>query len=207
MEVKSKRRYSYLTSRTESTLQTTTSHANENSEIDVPKKSYQVYNIFSKKSNANSDCSNIDSQGSILFSIYNNTNGRCTNNVQTHNTEESMEMGNAWIQPRTSEVINSDIPIPRRITWASSSVNEVRNLKAKNESFLVGHQINDQINSRSFSTPPFNTGNFSILPSQLRTTSEIGESRRSNSSLYNFKGWARIYLFGSEQKTGISPIQ
>jgi hypothetical protein len=188
-------------------LRTTTPNTNENSQLEVPKKSYQVYNILPKQNSANSFYSSIDNQGSILISIYNNTNGRAANSVPTPNTEESMGMGNAWVQPRLREAINSNRPISRRVTMPSSSVSPASNFKATNERFNINHSFNDQENVRAFSTSPFGSaGHFSVMQSRLETSSELGQSRRSDGGLYNFKEWTRVYLFGSEHKTGLPRI-
>jgi hypothetical protein len=82
-------------------LRTTTPITTENNPIEVPRKSYQVYNILSQKSSANSVCSTPDSEGSILVAIYNNTNARRVNNLPTYNTKESIEMTNTWMHPST----------------------------------------------------------------------------------------------------------
>ena len=171
-EEEDKPRHSQLTSGTKCTVRATPSDPHKNVQIEVPKKPYEVYNILSKENTVNNVCSTTDNrgsilisiynntnakrpqqeeeqdilrhydqsiiksdtnkkphpansvpskeitenQGSILISIYNNTNGRCINSEQTHNTKESIEMGNAWIKPQTSEIINNDILVSRRGT-------------------------------------------------------------------------------------------
>jgi len=195
--------YRHLNSTTESISPTTTAHANASSHIEVPRKNYQVYNIFSKENSANKISSTTDNQESILISIYNSTNGSRCNRVGTNNTEESFKMGNARMRPRTNQAINRDIPLTRSITMAGSSASEARNFKATNENFIMNHQLNDQINVRAFSTPPFNIGGLSVPQSRLETTSEIGQSRRLNDSSFNSNDWARAYLFGIERNIGI----
>ena len=99
-ENEDKSRYRHLNSSADSIVQTTTSQMNANSLIEVPKKSYQISNILSRENSTNRDGSMIDNQGSILVSIYNTTHGRHNNTVGTHNVEESLEMGNAWMQDK-----------------------------------------------------------------------------------------------------------
>jgi hypothetical protein len=55
---------------------TTTPDINQNIPIEVPRKSYQVYDIHSRENTANSVFSTNDNQGSILSWIYNTTNAR-----------------------------------------------------------------------------------------------------------------------------------
>ena len=92
---------------------------------DTNKEPYPADNMISKE--------NSEHRGSILISIYNNTNGRRIDSQEIHNTEESIEMGNAWIKPRTSEIDNNDISIPRRVTSPHTSTGQ--------EKFDISHQI------------------------------------------------------------------
>jgi hypothetical protein len=177
----------------------------ENSQIKVPKKSYQVYNILPERNSVNSFCSSIDSQGSILIPIYNNVNGRCANSIQAKKTGKRIEIGNSWMQPQNSEASNSHTPITRRMPSGNSTANELRNCKATNENFNINHSFSDPKNARAFSTPLFNTDHFSTSQSRLKTTPEIEQSQHFGGSSLNFKEWARIYLFGSEHKT-VSPL-
>lgn len=128
----------------------------------------------------------IDNQGSILVSIYNTVNGRRNNNVGTNNIEESLEMGNAWMQPQTSEAPN---------------------LKSTNGNFTINHQLNNPMNKSSFSTPSFYIDRSSIIQSPSEITSDIGQPRHLDGSSSNSKEWSRIYLFGSEHKIGVPRIQ
>ena len=167
-----KARHSHLTSKNESMARVMPSDPHKNVQIEVPKKPYEVYNILSKEntvSNLYSTTGNqgsilisiynntnakrprqeeeedilghndqrtttsdtnkkphpannmpskeiTENQGSILISIYNNTNGRGIDSEQIHNTKESIEMGNTWIKSQTSEIINNDILVSRRGT-------------------------------------------------------------------------------------------
>ena len=175
-----KARHSHLTSSAGSVVPATPSDPHKNVPIEVPKKPYEVYNILSKENTVNNVWSttgntgsilisiynntnakrphqeeendilkhndqrittsdtnkkpypadnmpskeNTENQGSILISIYNNTNGRRNDSEQIHNIEESIEMGNAWIKPQTSEIIYNDIPITRRVTLAHASTSQ-----------------------------------------------------------------------------------
>lgn len=136
------------------------------------------------------------------MSMYNNTNGKRTNSVRSNNTEDSIEMGNAWMRTLSAETINNELPMGRRVTLGASSVSEVRNSKTKNESFNASHQLNDHRVIRAFSIPPFNIGNSSVLQSHPETTSEIERSQSSATNSFDRNDWARFYLFGREHKTG-----
>jgi hypothetical protein len=177
-------RYDHLSSSTGSILQTTTLNTTENAPIEVPQKSYQVYNIHSSKNSSNSICATTpESEGSILVTMYNNTNARRAN------TEESFEMGNAWIHPSNDESMNSE----NSLTQFSSS-RRVPNMRTTtNESFLVNRQPSIQQTRSTFSSPS-------------ATMSDIGQGHNSSSKSFNFKDWTRLYLFGHKPDTGLPRI-
>ncbi len=172
----------------------------------MPSKSYQVYNILPTQNPANSVSPTIASEGSILVTIYNNTNARRDNSVRTNNTEHALEMGNAWMQPRTNETITINKPITRRITMIDSAAGRMSNLKIATENSMVHQRFHDQFNVRAFSTPPFNTDYTNVSLSRPGTTSGVEQSWPLGNNRSNFKDWARIYLFGSESKTGIPRV-
>jgi hypothetical protein len=146
--------YRYITANTESVLQRTTSSTTTNVPIEVPRKTYQVYNILSPKSTSNSIIgSPLESEGSILVAIYNSTNAKYASSVPTCNIEQSLEMGNAWMQPKTPETIDSEVSIIRRTTVADSSKNKWSNMGATHESFHINRQLSNQENIRNFSSP------------------------------------------------------
>jgi hypothetical protein len=168
-------------------LQTSTSCTNENSQIEVPKKSYQVYNVSAKEGGVSRDYSNIGSQESILISIYNKMNLKGSNSVATYNTEQSIEMGNTWIQSPTSGTIDSSMPITQRVTMASSSVSDTQKSKPTNQSFNVINPLINQGNVRAFTKPASDTSRFCISPSWLETTYEIEQSQRLAGSSTNLQ--------------------
>jgi hypothetical protein len=177
---------------------TTTPQTNQSSQIEVPRKSYQVYNILGRENSMSSNRSTatVDSQGSILKLIYDRTNGRRISSIRTNNIEESFEMGNAWMHPRTSDIINNDISMIRRVTLPGSLASQARNFNATKQNFTTNNQINDGINVRAFSTPPFNTDHSSILEPRSEITSGITRSHSSGANSVDFKVWASTYLFG-----------
>jgi hypothetical protein len=178
-EEKDKSRHSYRTSSTEGMVRTVTPNTNENVQTEVKKKPDLVYNTLSKE--------HTGYEGSILISRYNSTNGKRTNSGRTPNTEESFEMGNAWMKPPVPEIMNNDVPTARHVTLADSSVRQMSNFKTIRESFHIDHHLGNQGNLRSFSTPPFNTDRPSVLQSRPGTTSEIGQPGILGGGLYNFK--------------------
>jgi hypothetical protein len=188
-------------------VQKSTPNTNENLPIEVPKKSYQVYNMLSQKNSANSVCSTTESEGSILMTIYNNTNARRADSVRTPNTDQSFEMGNAWMQPLPHETIHSEIPINRHATLPDFSMSKVSNIKATNQSFDIKRQLSHQENVRAFSTPPFNTDHFSVLHSPSEKPCGIDRDHSFTGRLYNFRDWTRLYLFGREHDTGMPRIR
>jgi hypothetical protein len=187
-------------------LRTTTPSTTENVPIEVPQKSYQVYNILSQKNNSNDVGSTPESEGSILVAIYNNTNARRAKNVPTRNSEQSFEMGNAWMQPSTNENINSDSSLNRRATFADFSIGKGSNMKPINKSFQTIRQSSNQENMRIFHSPSFNTGQMSVLQSPSESTSDFGQGHSFSRSLSNFKDWSRSYLFGGKNHTKVSDM-
>jgi hypothetical protein len=167
-------------------LRTTTPNTTANAPIEVLRKSYQVYNIHSPKHSSNSVCATPESEGSILVSIYNNTNARRANRVLTCNTEQSFEMGNAWMYPSNDETINSEISITRRAILADSSSSKMSNIRATNKSFQIDRQLSNQQNMGTLSSP-----------------SDIGQGHSSSGESFNFKDWTRLYLFGHKPDTGM----
>ncbi len=177
-------------------LQRTTPSTTANVPIEVPRKSYQVHSILSHQNSSNSIDLAAESEGSILVAIYNNTNARHTNSTPTHNTEQSLEMGNTWMQPKTSENIDKEISIVRRTTIAGSSTNKVSNTPTTPEGVHINRQRSYQENRTTFSSPSFNTDHIRALQSPTQSTSENEQNHNFSSSLNNFKDWSRLYLFG-----------
>ena len=183
-------------------MASSTLDANKNVQIEVPKKSYQVYDVLSRENTADNVHSTTGNQGSILISIYNRTNANRANSVLSHNTEQSFKMGNAWMQPLNREAVNNNVPLNRPATLSSSSVRQVSSFRTMKETF----NIDDPEAVRGFSKPAFNTGRFSIPQSEPKTTFRINRSRSVGGGPSNFQEWARIYLFGHEHNTGIPRI-
>ena len=206
---------------------TETSNTNKNIQIEVPKKSYQVYNILPRENSTNNVFSatdnrssiltsiynntnarrphqaeeedklrhndqrimtpntdektfsiynriskaNTENRGSILISIYNNTNAKRTNSGRAYNTDESFEMGNAWMKPAAHKINNSD-----RSSTVDSSMSKRSTFQTKKETSDINHQLNN----------------------------ESGGSL--SGGLYNFKEWAGGYIFGNGRETSVSHI-
>jgi hypothetical protein len=173
-------------------------NTNENIQIEVPKKSYKVYNIHSQQNSANNVSSTTECQGSILVAIYNNTNANRIDSGPTHNyTEQSFEMKqNTWMRPSTKEAINGKISMGQRATHADFSANKISNFKSTGRSCDVNHSINKQELMRSFSTPSFNTANVNVFQSSSEIAFITDADRNFNSSSTNFIDWSRLYVFG-----------
>ncbi len=129
------------------------------------------------------DHSSLDSQESVLVCMYNKMNIKRSNSVATYNTEQSIEMGNAWIQSPTSEPTGSNMPTSRRITLAGSSVNEPQKIKPMRPSLPATNQLTNQENARAFIKPTFASNRVSIAQSWLETTYEIEQNERIGDSL------------------------
>ena len=179
-----------LTSNRESLSRTTSLATSENLPLEVPKKSYQVYNILSQKQSVDSVSSNIEGEESILVSMYNNTNGRM------RNSKQSFEMGNAWMQPSVQDNNANDTTTTSHSTFADASISGGRSFKMNNGSFIVHQQMSDRNYMRSLSTPAVHIDRHTIVQPQA-----------SANSPSNFKEWTRIYLFGREHNTGAPRIQ
>jgi hypothetical protein len=118
--------------------------------------------------------------------IYNNTNARHANSVPTRNTEQSLEMGNAWMQPKTPETIDNEVSIIRRATAAISSTRKVSNTATTQESF-IHHQLSNQENIRNFSSPSLSVDQLSASQSVTPATPENEQDHSFSRSLPNFK--------------------
>ncbi len=185
---------------------TTTSNPNENVPIELPKRSYQVYNILSKQNSMHSNCASVESEGSILVAVYNNTNGKRVNTLATCSTAQSFEMGNAWIEPTSPTRTESDVLTTRRTTLANSTMNTASGMKVMDERLRLNRQLSSQENVTTFSPSPFNTGHFSGVQSPTESTSGMRQSPGLSSSLSNSNDWSRLYLFGREHGTELPRI-
>ena len=145
--------YHHLSSSSERSLQTNASNTSENAVIEVPSKSYQVYDINSQT----------DSRGSILVAMYSNTNAKRTSTLPTHNTEGESVIEDAWTRPTTNQTTNSEISIVRRTTLVDSSPSNVQSTKISDRSFHSNDQRNHEENTTVFSSPSFASGSSSIL--------------------------------------------
>ena len=123
-----------MTASNESLSRTTTSFTSEqNTLIEVPKKSYEVFKIVSKENSMNIGGSAMENNESILVKMYKNTNGRRSNSVQPYNRNNSFEMNNRTSPP----VIAIDYPI------AEAQLSD-------------GLLMNDKFNRNIFSSSSFN---------------------------------------------------
>ena len=123
-----------MTASNESLSRTTTSFtSDQNTLIEVPKKSYEVFKIVSKEYSFNVGGSAMENNESILVKMYKNTNGRRSNSVQPYNRNNSFEMNNRTSPP----VIAIDYPI------AEAQLSD-------------GLLMNDKFNRNIFSSSSFN---------------------------------------------------
>ena len=114
----------HRTSNTEMISHTRTSDINENAPIEVPRKSYQVYDISSQ---TNSICSIQNNEGSILVAVYNNTNAGRPNSLPPNNSDEASAMGNAWTHPATNESFPSTSLLSHHSSILQSKYNVQQN--------------------------------------------------------------------------------
>ena len=92
-----------MTLSNESLSRTTTSFTSEqNTLIEVPKKSYEVFKIVSKENSMNIGGSAMENNESILVKMYKNANGRRSNSVQPYNRNNSFEMNNTFTYSYTN---------------------------------------------------------------------------------------------------------
>lgn len=170
----------------------------ENFRIRKPSKSYQVYNILSKKESRNSTTSIVESEPSILVSIYNNTNVKRANRLSTISKEESFEMGNAWMKPKTHE---DNIFSERSLTLNSCSTNNFSNFKEANQSLNMSLQSSGHIKSRtSFISSPFQTESDNYQQSSPKKISKTERTANSGGSVFDFGDLARKYTLGADHE-------
>lgn len=175
----------------------------ESSTIELPKKTYQVYNISSNANNVNMNSSTTESQGSILVSMYNNTNGRRANSMGAKNHQESLEMGNAWTQPRSNEIVNSNIFVTGRSESTLPLVNEKLDMKSSNQSLINSNQSINENNFQSSSLSLFTINRIDGSQSRPETSFQIRESQKVATKSSVSKDWSRIYLFGKDLPTDV----
>ena len=186
-------KFKHLTSSTESIQRTTTPQTTENSHIEVPRKTYQVYNILAKEGGVNKNSSTIGSQGSILVAMYNSSNGKRGTNIGAQNAEESVEMRDALMQP---QVIYSNMPVTRRVAMADYSVSQAQKNEATGQSINTKHRSIAEETTSGFSTPSFDINPSNISQSYLERTYKIEQARRLGDSSFNFNEDSS--LFSSE---------
>ena len=189
------RGYNSLNATTNSAAQVQASQTLENSTIEVPKKSYHVYNMTTKTSNVDM-CSSADNgRGSILVSIYNNTNGRRTDGARAQDNVESLEMSYTKTQPEISERNASVlVKVGEQTSWSPSKQNRI-----------ISSPTNRENNFRAPSLPSFGTDRVDHLQSRSETSFQMNQSQQFNDNSLGLKDWSRIYLFGTGSKTDISP--
>lgn len=158
--------------------------------------------MSSETNGLNNTSSNIEGEGSILVSIYNNTNRGKSDN------EQSFEMNNVWMRPSMHDTsITNDITTNSRTAFADTSFNDGRNFKITNDSVIVNHQLNNPTCMRSFSVPTFQNNRPSMVQSPTQAIVETVQTPPPVRNPSNFKEWTRVYLFGREQQTGAPRIQ
>ena len=176
----------------------------DNSTIEVPRKSYQVFNIASKPNNMGMDSPTMHNRGSILVSLYNNTNGRRTHVVGTKEHTESLEMGNAWTQPETSKIVSDNVSMAERSPPLYSETSQLMNGTSPRQSFTHTNQTTDEDLFRSSSLPSFAHNQMSNTQSRPETSIQTRQQQISTISSSGAKDWSRIYLFGHDFKTDIA---
>jgi len=184
----------------------TPSDMNENLRIRKPSKSYQVYNIVSKNDSINSNGSIIESESSILVSIYNNTNAKCANSVRTANNEQSFEMGNAWMQPQTHEKVVDGILSERCVTSKNCPTNKMTNFKEVNQSFNAYRQLADHEKSKTLPISPFQIDHDNDFQSPLNKMPKGGQACSTSSTVFDFGDLARKYTLGNQHQTKTSHL-
>lgn len=186
--------YNSLNSTTTSTARIETSQSSENSTIEVPNKSYQVYNMTTSANNG---------QGSILVSIYNHTNGKRTNGLRTHGNGECLEMSETGTRARASENNNSNTPLNGRSVSAQPKTSELTNWNPPQRNLINNNRTKNEENLKASSLASFTNNRVG----SLQTSSEINQTQQPNEKSIGLKDWSHIYLFGSGSKTDISPQQ
>lgn len=175
--------YRHLDSNDKSVLRTSTIQTNENPQIEVPKKSYQVYNINGRDGNRLRDCVSIENQGSILVSMFNDKNGRNSNNGGSPNTAEALEMTNTWVQPSINQHGNNDNLFVRRTESFSPGT----------QSLSIGNSLRDGRTTRGLTMSSFNTSYLSLPQSHLETIYQIEQSQHRIHGSTSFHEWSRHY--------------
>jgi hypothetical protein len=192
-------------SRPESTLPTSPD-INENLRIRKPSKNYQVYNILSKNNSATTVSSTIDSESSILVTMYNNTNARRANSVRTPNTEQSFEMGNAWIRAQTpTEIVDSSLT-NQRVLLESCRTNRISDIEETDASLNVSRQISDQRRLNVSSPLPPQTDHYNSFESPPNKMHTVRQAYSSGGSVLDSGVLAKNYLLGNGHQTKVSNI-
>jgi hypothetical protein len=165
----------------------TTVDAKETSRIEIPSKSYQLYNVRSKPNNASSILSTNESEASILMSIFSKKSAGNVSSARMNDTGTPFTIEDRWAQPLTHKKLNRDISDVRSLTLPDYSASKVSTL---NQSRDNDHRVAVQEPMRAFSTPPMRTG----------------RSRGFGGGIFDFTKWSRIYLFGTEYGNGVPRI-
>lgn len=200
--------YNALNSSMDSTRQEETSGTLNNSMIEVPKKSYQVFNIASKSNNMDMNSSTIDNRGSILVTMYNNTNGKRSNIVGTREPTESLEMGNAWTQSETNKIVSDNGSMSERSQSVNLRISELMRNTSSRQNFPHTNQTTDEDLLRSSSLPSFALNHDSNSQSRPETSIQTRQQQKPTNNTSGAKDWSRIYLFGHDSsKTDIASSQ
>ena len=190
-----------------STTRIETSQSFENSPIEVPQRSYQVYNMTSESNSTNMKSSTNNGQGSILVSIYNHTNGKRTNGLGTPGNEECLEMNETWARPGQSENVNSNTSLNGRSVSAQPKTSELTNSNPSQRNLINNNRGKNEENLKASSLASFTNNRVGSLQSSSETAFRMDQTQQPNDKSIGLKDWSRIYLFGSGSKTDISPQQ
>lgn len=199
--------YNSLNTTTTSTNRIETSQSGEISSIEVPKKSYQVYNMTSESNHINLNSSSNNGQGSILVSMYNHTNGKRLNDLGTHDNEERLEMSETWARPRSNENASSDTPLNGRSVSAQPTIGELPSSSQSQRSLINNNRVRHEENFKASSLASFSNNRVGNLQPSPKTPPHINQTQQPDGQSTGLKDWTRIYLFGSGSKTDISAPQ
>lgn len=177
-------------------LQTSTWDTSEQVPIEVPSKSFQVFNIQSKKNDLNGSRSDPNSGGSVLVAIYNKTNGKRTKNEPSLTSGEMSKPANAWSHPLNDEDDNGEVsfvrPMPSVHSLPSNALDMTRTKSSSDQSrppnngesirmFSSPSSVSDQIGSHTL--PSTSANNLNQNPNFVNQTPD-------------FKDWMHLYVFG-----------
>ena len=163
--------YRNLTESRESSIRTPEQNINENSQIEVPKKSYQVFNIAEKERN-------IIGRESILITTYNNTNAKRSNNETVQNVDKSLEMTNARVKSTPNETADNNLLFSRSFSSPDYSTLQVQPFKSAGSSFNIHNSLNNPNATQAHAVSPFDSSYLPVSQSHLETIFQMEQFQR-----------------------------